>query len=163
MPTSSPSGEIKRVTVWPQGSFLFLTRIRYPRDSRSAVAFSTLSTSNSNHACGRECLQATTRYQHRNTPHGKEATRRKFLRLEELPYVASLLFLRFERYAEGFAVQFATFGGLADNRTKTSNEQNLETSSTLNGISSSPNNSGNCHLDPSGQFGGYWPRDEAEG
>lgn len=52
MPTSNPSGEIKRVTVWPQGSFLFLTRIRYPRDRRSAVALSTLSTSNSIHACG---------------------------------------------------------------------------------------------------------------
>jgi hypothetical protein len=52
MPTSNPSGERRRVTVWPQGSILFLTRIRYPCDSRSAVAFSTLSTSNSNHACG---------------------------------------------------------------------------------------------------------------
>ena len=41
MPTSNPSGERRRVTVWPQGSFLFLTRIRYPCDSRSAVAFST--------------------------------------------------------------------------------------------------------------------------
>jgi hypothetical protein len=28
MPTSSPSGERKRLTIWPQGSFLFLTSIR---------------------------------------------------------------------------------------------------------------------------------------
>lgn len=52
IPTSSPSGEIKRLTICPHGSFLFLTRIRYPSDSRIAVAFSTLSTSNSSHACG---------------------------------------------------------------------------------------------------------------
>jgi aminoglycoside 3-N-acetyltransferase I len=42
----------RKMTVWPHGSFLLLTRIRYPCDSRYAVAFSTLSTSNSNHACG---------------------------------------------------------------------------------------------------------------
>src|SRR5258708_36086938 len=51
-PTSNPSGEMKRLTVWPHGSFLFLTSIRYPCDSRLAVAFSTLSTSNSSQACG---------------------------------------------------------------------------------------------------------------
>ena len=32
-PTNGPSGEIKRLTVWPHGSFLFLLRIRYPSDS----------------------------------------------------------------------------------------------------------------------------------
>src|SRR6266481_9037137 len=52
IPTSNPSGAMKRLTVWPHGSFLFLISIRYPRDSRCAVAFSTLSTSNSSHACG---------------------------------------------------------------------------------------------------------------
>lgn len=26
-PTSKPSGEMKRLTIWPQGSFLFLTSI----------------------------------------------------------------------------------------------------------------------------------------
>ena len=52
IPTSNPSGDRKRVTVWPQGSFLSLTRIRYPCDSRFVVASSTLSTSNSSHACG---------------------------------------------------------------------------------------------------------------
>ena len=31
MPTNNPSGEMKRLTVWPHGSFLFLTSIRYPR------------------------------------------------------------------------------------------------------------------------------------
>src|SRR5215469_11415509 len=51
-PTSSPSGEMNRLTVWPHGSFLFLTSIRCPRDSRPAVVFSTFSTSNSSHACG---------------------------------------------------------------------------------------------------------------
>jgi hypothetical protein len=51
-PSSSPSGEMRRLTVWPHGSFLFLTSIRYPSDSRLAVAFSTLSTSNSSQACG---------------------------------------------------------------------------------------------------------------
>src|ERR1700730_4575250 len=51
-PTNSPSGDRKRVTVWPHGSCLFLTKIRWPRDSSSAVALSTLSTSNSSHACG---------------------------------------------------------------------------------------------------------------
>src|SRR4051812_22029360 len=51
-PTSNPSGEMKRVTVCPHGSFLFLMSIRYPRDSSSPVASSTLSTSNSIHACG---------------------------------------------------------------------------------------------------------------
>src|SRR5215475_10305675 len=51
-PTSNPSGERKRLAVWPHGSFLFLTSIRYPCDSRCAVAFSTFSTSNSSHACG---------------------------------------------------------------------------------------------------------------
>src|SRR6516225_1333456 len=51
-PTSNPSGEMKRLTVCPHDSFLFLTSIRYPRDSRLAVAFSTLSTSNSSQACG---------------------------------------------------------------------------------------------------------------
>src|SRR5262249_49458316 len=51
-PTSSPSGEMKRLTICPHGSFLFLTSIRYPAESRAAVAFSTLSTSNSSHACG---------------------------------------------------------------------------------------------------------------
>src|SRR5258708_38033965 len=49
MPTSNPSGEMKRLTIWPHGSFLFLTSIRCPRDSSSAVALSTLSTSNSRH------------------------------------------------------------------------------------------------------------------
>src|SRR6266404_1123126 len=52
MPTSNPSGEMKRLTIWPHGSFLFLTSIRCPRDSSSAVALSTLSTSNSSYACG---------------------------------------------------------------------------------------------------------------
>src|SRR5260370_23778246 len=51
MPTSNPSGAMKRLTFWPHGSFLFLISIRYPRDSRCAVAVSTLSTSNSSHAC----------------------------------------------------------------------------------------------------------------
>src|SRR5262249_3064372 len=30
IPTSSPSGEMKRLTICPQGSFLFFTSIRYP-------------------------------------------------------------------------------------------------------------------------------------
>jgi hypothetical protein len=52
IPTSKPSGPMKRLTVWPHGSLLFLTSIRYPRDSSSSVAASTLSTSNSIQACG---------------------------------------------------------------------------------------------------------------
>src|SRR6516162_11126716 len=52
IPTSIPSGEMKRLTICPQGSFLFFTSIRYPPDSRTAVAFSTLSTSNSSQAWG---------------------------------------------------------------------------------------------------------------
>src|SRR5258708_9411124 len=52
MPTSNPSGAMKRLTVWPHGSFLFLISIRYPRASRCDVSVSTLSTSNSTHACG---------------------------------------------------------------------------------------------------------------
>src|SRR5215472_868840 len=43
---------MKRLTICPHGSFLFLTSSWYPLDSRAAVAFSTLSTSNSSHACG---------------------------------------------------------------------------------------------------------------
>jgi hypothetical protein len=34
--TNNPSGAMKRLTVWPHGSFLFLISIRYPRDSRCA-------------------------------------------------------------------------------------------------------------------------------
>src|SRR5215469_80165 len=52
IPSNNPSGDKKRLTIWPQGSFLFLTSMRYPFDSSSAVALSTLSTSNSSQACG---------------------------------------------------------------------------------------------------------------
>jgi hypothetical protein len=52
IPTNNPSGAMKRLTVWPHGSFLFFTSIRCPCDSSSRVAFSTLSTSNSSQACG---------------------------------------------------------------------------------------------------------------
>ena len=48
-PISNPSGDRSRLTVCPHGSFLFFRSILYPRDSSSAVAFSTLSTSNSSH------------------------------------------------------------------------------------------------------------------
>lgn len=41
-PTNSPSGARKRLTVCPEGSFWFLTSIRWPRTSSSAVARSTL-------------------------------------------------------------------------------------------------------------------------
>jgi hypothetical protein len=52
IPSNNPSGVMKRLTVWPQGSFLFLTSIRYSCDSSSTVACSTLSTSNSSQAWG---------------------------------------------------------------------------------------------------------------
>src|ERR1700745_959984 len=61
-PTSNPSGEMKRLTVLPHGSFLFVTSIRYPRDSRLAVALSTLSTSNSSQACGTGILSGQTSF-----------------------------------------------------------------------------------------------------
>lgn len=52
IPTNNPSGSMNRLTTWPQGSFLFLTSIRYPCASSSVVASSTSSTSNSSQACG---------------------------------------------------------------------------------------------------------------
>src|SRR5215469_2260612 len=51
-PIRSPSESRKRLTVCPHGSLLFLMSIRYPLDSSSEVALSTLSTSNSSHAWG---------------------------------------------------------------------------------------------------------------
>jgi hypothetical protein len=48
--TSRPSGERNRLALWPQSSLLFPTSIRCPRDSRSAKALSTFSTSNASHA-----------------------------------------------------------------------------------------------------------------
>src|SRR5260370_42646421 len=52
MPTSNPSGAMKRLTVWPHGSFLFLISIRFPPHSGAAVPVPTLSTSTSTHVCG---------------------------------------------------------------------------------------------------------------
>src|SRR5215469_16845428 len=55
-PTNIPSESRKRLTICPQGSFLFLISIRYPIDSSSDVALSTLSTSNSSQAWGADKL-----------------------------------------------------------------------------------------------------------
>jgi hypothetical protein len=55
-------------------------------------------------------------------PQGKRFCTLKSFRME---IVGSLLFLLLEGYAEDVAVQFATFGRLADDWTKTCDEQNV--------------------------------------
>lgn len=77
---------------------------------------------------GRECPPATTRYQNRRAPPGKEAQGEGLCALKgfRMKIFATLLL---EMNAEGIAVEFATLGRLADNWTKACDEQNLDLAS----------------------------------
>src|SRR5580700_1432759 len=141
-PISNSSGAMNPLTVWPHGSFLFLISIRYPRDSRCSVAFSTLSTSNSSNVK----LEPSLWYWNVVRPGilAKAGLGRLRKRPQRETFCASENFrmkiavsLLCEGDTEELPVEFATFGHVANDWTKTCDEKNLYVSSTVHGISSS--------------------------